>query len=88
MSSTILHADVVRLRIIVSWLSQNVLRSISIKMTIYCSKCIPNIEIKSRPGVVEYTFNPSTQEAEQVDLCEFEATLVYRASSRTARATL
>ena len=39
-------------------------------------------------AVAVHTFNPSTQEAEkQVDLCEFEASLVYRESSRTARAT-
>ena len=37
-------------------------------------------------GVVACTFNPSTQEAGQVDLCEFEASLVYRVSSRTDRA--
>ena len=32
-------------------------------------------------AVVAHAFNPSTQEAE--DLCEFEASLVTRASSRT-----
>jgi hypothetical protein len=32
-----------------------------------------------------YAFNPSTQQ--QAELCEFEASLVYRGSSRTARAT-
>jgi hypothetical protein len=31
-------------------------------------------------------FNPSIQEAEAEDLCEFEASLVYRVTSRTARA--
>ena len=36
---------------------------------------------------VVQTFNPSTWEAEARDLCEFEASLVYRESSRTARAT-
>jgi hypothetical protein len=38
---------------------------------------------------VVYTFNPSTQEAEQrqADLYEFEASLVCRVSSRIARAT-
>jgi hypothetical protein len=35
--------------------------------------------------MVAKAFNPSTGEAE--DLCEFEASLVYKASSRTARAT-
>jgi hypothetical protein len=34
-----------------------------------------------------HTFSPSTGKQRQVDLCEFEASLVYRASSRTARAT-
>ena len=38
-------------------------------------------------AVVVHTFNPSTREAEAGDLCEFEASLVYRASSTTARAT-
>ena len=37
--------------------------------------------------MVAHAFIPSTGEAEQVDLCEFEASLVYRVSSRTARAT-
>ena len=33
--------------------------------------------------LVKLTFNPSTQKA---DLCVFEASLVYKVSSRTARA--
>jgi hypothetical protein len=37
------------------------------------------------PGVVAYTFNPSTWEAEAGGL--FEASLVYKVSSRTARTT-
>jgi len=37
--------------------------------------------------VVAHTFNPSMQDAEAVDLCEFQASLVYRVTSRTARAT-
>jgi hypothetical protein len=41
--------------------------------------------------VVAHAFNPSTWgwgwRQRQEDLCEFEASLVYRASSRTARAT-
>ena len=37
--------------------------------------------------VVVHAFNPSTQETEAVNLCEFETSLVYRASSRTARTT-
>jgi hypothetical protein len=36
--------------------------------------------------VVVHAFNSSTQEVE-ADLCEFEVSLVYRASSRIARAT-
>ena len=34
-----------------------------------------------------YAFNPSIREAVAADLCESEANLVYRANSRTARAT-
>jgi hypothetical protein len=37
--------------------------------------------------VVVYSFNSSTQEAGTSNLCEFKASLVYRASFRTARAT-
>jgi hypothetical protein len=37
--------------------------------------------------VVAYAFNPSTQEAEADRSLEFEASLVYGVSSRTARAT-
>jgi hypothetical protein len=37
--------------------------------------------------MVAHTFDPSTWEAGQTDLYEFEASLVYRASSKTARAT-
>ena len=39
----------------------------------------------TRLDLVAHTFNPSTQEAEQAGLCEFETSLVYRMSSRTAR---
>ena len=35
--------------------------------------------------MVAHTFNPSTWQAEQVDLSEFEVSLVYKASSRTVR---
>jgi hypothetical protein len=45
-------------------------------------------EIRSnlvKPGVVVHAFNPSTWEAEAGEY-EFEASLVYRVSSRTARA--
>jgi hypothetical protein len=36
--------------------------------------------------VVAHTFNPSTREAEAGGSLEFEASLVYKVSSRTARA--
>ena len=34
-------------------------------------------------AVVAHAFNPSTQRERQVDLCEFEASLVYRVRART-----
>ena len=37
--------------------------------------------------MVVHAFSLSTWEAEAGNLCEFEASLVYRANSRTARAT-
>jgi hypothetical protein len=40
-----------------------------------------------RQAVVAYTFNSSTWEAVKGRSLEFKATLVYRASSRTAKAT-
>jgi hypothetical protein len=43
--------------------------------------------LQKQPGVVAHTFNPSTREAEIGWISEFEASLVYRVSSRTARAT-
>jgi hypothetical protein len=36
--------------------------------------------------VVAHAFNPSTWEAESRQISEFDASLVYRVSSRTARA--
>ena len=36
--------------------------------------------------MVVHTFDPRTEEAEQVVLCEFKASLVYKESSRPARA--
>jgi hypothetical protein len=39
------------------------------------------LETRSPPGVVAHAFNPSRQ------ISEFEASLVYKVSSRTARAT-
>jgi hypothetical protein len=46
-------------------------------------------EKKSQAGwaVIAHVFNLSTQKAEAGDLCEFEASLVYIISSRTARPT-
>ena len=38
------------------------------------------------PGVVVHTFDPTIQEAEGKQSSEFEASLVYIVSSRTARA--
>jgi hypothetical protein len=38
-------------------------------------------------AVVVHAFNPSTWEAEAVRFQEFKASLVYKVSSRTARAT-
>jgi hypothetical protein len=43
--------------------------------------------MKVKPGIVVQAFNPSTQEAEAVDLCESRASLGYRVSFRTVRAT-
>jgi len=37
--------------------------------------------------MVMCAFSPSTQEAQAADLCEFEASLVYRVRFRTVRAT-
>jgi hypothetical protein len=39
------------------------------------------------PGVVAHVFNPSTREAEAGRFLEFEASLVYKVSSRADRAT-
>jgi hypothetical protein len=45
--------------------------------------------MKVAPGwaVVEHAFNPSTWETQAGRFCEFEASLFYRVSSRTASAT-
>ena len=42
----------------------------------------------TRQAVGAHAFKSSTLRQRQADLCEFEASLVYRGSSRTARATL
>jgi hypothetical protein len=47
----------------------------------------PSLRELTAPGCGGATFSPSTQEAETDRSLEFEASLVYRASSRTARAT-
>jgi hypothetical protein len=39
------------------------------------------------PGMVVHAFNPSTWEAKSRQISEFKASLVYKVSSRTARAT-
>jgi hypothetical protein len=39
-----------------------------------------------KPGMVAHAFNPSTREAEAGGFLEFEASLIYKVSSRTARA--
>ena len=38
-----------------------------------------------RLGVEAHTFNRALRRQKQADLCEFEASLIYRVSSRTAR---
>jgi hypothetical protein len=45
------------------------------------------IEQRICQAVVAYAFNPSTWEAEAGGFLKVEASLVYRVSSRTARAT-
>jgi hypothetical protein len=53
-----------------------------------CSRIpVSSPEKPLKPIVVAHAFNPSTvRRQSQADLCEFEASLVYRASSSTARA--
>ena len=45
------------------------------------------LRIKSCPGSGGARFNPSSPEAEAGRFLSFEASLVYRVSSRTAKAT-
>ena len=46
---------------------------------------LPELKLEHVLGMVTHIFNPSIQR--QADVCEFEASLLYRASSRRARAT-
>ena len=41
---------------------------------------------KASQVVVAHAFNPVLRRQRQIDLCEFEASLIYKASSRTAMA--
>jgi hypothetical protein len=45
------------------------------------------LNILTEPGVVAHAFNPSTLGGRGRQISEFEASLIYRVSSRTARAT-
>jgi hypothetical protein len=48
----------------------------------------PQLRKCPQPGSgILHTFNPSTWEADEGYVCEFKASLVYKVSSRTARAT-
>jgi hypothetical protein len=55
-----------------------------------CSRCEMEIEAIKKTqmsqAVVVHAFNPSTREAEAGGISEFEASLVYKVSSRRARA--
>ena len=61
----------------------------SLPTTVWAEAFLKVFEMKtvSISWWVVHIFNPSPQEAEAADLCEFEASLVYTASSRIARAT-
>jgi hypothetical protein len=37
--------------------------------------------------MVAHTFNPALRRQSQANVCEFDASLIYKGSSRTARAT-
>lgn len=45
------------------------------------------LEKKQNTDVVEHVFNPSRQKQRQADLCGFNSSPVYMASSKPARAT-
>jgi hypothetical protein len=48
-----------------------------------------SLKIQQGPGMVAHTFNPSTGEGEAGgSLSEFEASLVYKVSSSTAKAVM
>jgi hypothetical protein len=53
----------------------------------YYGKSSLKREEKKELAVVVQVFNPSTQEADTGGFLEFEASLVFRMTSRTARAT-
>lgn len=50
------------------------------------NKNITFLKCHNEPGVMVYAFNPSTQETELEDLCDFQASLEYIVSSKTTRA--
>ena len=50
------------------------------------SKSKPD-KMNKKPGMVVHTLIPVFRKQRQTDLSEFEASLLYRVSSRTARAT-
>ena len=54
--------------------------AISHPHTIFKVKILPKV-----PGMVAYAFNPSTRRGRGRWISEFEASLVYKVSSRTAR---
>lgn len=41
---------------------------------------------KNKPGVMALSFSPSTQEVESDHLCSFKASMLYKESSRPAKA--
>jgi hypothetical protein len=51
-----------------------------------CGSPLAFYKSKPVPGVVAHAFDPSTREADAGGFLEFEASLNYKVSSRTARA--